>query len=53
MKKPLRSQEKKVDSLEGSNGLPFLKEKDIESIHNFRFEEGAYFEAVVDMEEWF
>lgn len=53
MKKPIRSQEEDADSLGGSNGLAPLNEKDAETIHNFRFEEGAYFEAVVDMEEGF
>lgn len=52
MKKSIRNQEKNAGSLEGSNGLPPLKEKDVEGILNFRFEEGAYFEAAVDMEEW-
>jgi hypothetical protein len=52
MKKPI-GQEKNAGSLEGSNGLASLKEKDLEPIHNVRFEEGAYFEAVVDMKEWF
>jgi len=53
IKKPIRSQKKNSESLEGSNGLAPLKEKDVEAIHNFQFEEEAYFEAVVDMEEWF
>jgi hypothetical protein len=53
IKKPIRSQQKNSESLEESNGLAPLKEKDVEAIHNSQFEEGAYFEAVVDMEEWF
>jgi hypothetical protein len=53
IKKPIRSQKKSSESLEGSNGLAPLKEKDAEAIHNFQFEEEAYFEAVVDMEKWF
>ncbi len=53
IKKPIRRQEKNSDSLEESNGFTPPKEKDVEAIHNSKFEEGAYFEAVVDMEEWF
>jgi hypothetical protein len=53
IKKPIRTQEKNSDSLEGPAELAPLKEKDVEAIHNFQFAEEAYFEAVVDMEEWF
>ena len=52
LKKPIQNQDKNSDSWEGSNGLTPLKDKDIELIHNFQFEKEAYFEAVVDMEEW-
>jgi hypothetical protein len=34
------------------NHLPLLMDGNFEVIHDFQFEEGAYFEAVVDMEEW-
>jgi hypothetical protein len=51
LKKPIQNQDKNSGSLEGSTDLASLKEE-VEAIHDFQFEKEAYFEAVVDMEEW-
>jgi hypothetical protein len=51
-KKPIQNQDKNSDSSGESTGLAMLKEKDPEAINHLHFKEEAYFESVVDMEEW-
>ena len=68
MKKGSQRGEKDPDFSKEEDGLPLLMEGNSKGIHDrhlprkprpsggelhFQFEEGAYFEAVVDMEEWF
>ena len=53
MKKGSQRGEKDSDFSKEEDGLPLLMEGNSKAIHDFQFEEGAYFEAVVDMKEWF
>jgi hypothetical protein len=53
MKKGCQRGEKDSDFSKEEDGLPLLMEGNSKGIHDFQFEEGAYFEAVVDMQEWF
>ena len=52
MKEYIRSQERNSGLSEDSNRLPPLKKEDSGALHYFQFNEGVYFEAVVDMNEW-
>jgi hypothetical protein len=52
VKEHTRSQEKNSGLSEDSNRLIPLNEDGSGAIPYFQFNEAAYFEAVVDMEEW-
>ena len=53
MKECIRSQEKTSRTSEDSGRPIPLNEEDSGAIHYLQFDEGVYFEAVVDMQEWF